>query len=140
VILLGAGGAARAVAYGCREAGAHVEVAARAPEAVAWTTARPWSALATLFADCDLVVDCTSAGLDRSRDAELATTLPLGALASRAWVATLVYGPRTILMERASERGHSTLDGRAMLVHQGARAFEIWTGVSAPIDVMTAAL
>ena len=78
VILLGAGGAARAVAYGCREAGAHVEVAARTPETVAWTTAQPWSALVTLFADCDLVVDCTSAGLDRSRDAELATTLPLG--------------------------------------------------------------
>ncbi|HEX7703249.1 MAG TPA: hypothetical protein VF403_21065, partial [Kofleriaceae bacterium] len=86
-----------------------------------------------------LIIDCTSAGLDRSRDEELALTLPLGLLARDATVATLVYS-RTILLERASEQGHSTLDGRAMLVHQGARAFTIWTGVPAPIDVMTAAI
>ncbi len=140
VVLLGAGGAARAVAYGCREAGADVAVAARRPAHVTWTRAHAWSELASMFASAALVVDCTSAGLDRARDAELVATLPLDALAPAARVATLVYHATTILLERAAARGHSTLDGRAMLVHQGARAFTLWTGVAAPLDAMTAAL
>jgi len=140
VVLLGAGGAARAVAYGCREAGAQVEVVARTPESVSWIRARPWNALEALFTATDLVVDCTSAGLDRERDAELVASLPLEGLAHRAWVATLVYHAKTIFIERAQALGHSTLDGRAMLVHQGARAFTLWTGVAAPLDVMAAAL
>jgi shikimate dehydrogenase len=135
VVLLGAGGAARAVAYGCREAGAHVDVAARTPANVAWTTARPWSELAALFAHAQLVVDCTNTGLG---DGEL--DVPLAALPATATVATLVYHARTKLLERASARGHSTLDGGAMLLHQGAHAFTLWTGVQAPIDVMAAAL
>jgi shikimate dehydrogenase len=140
VVVLGAGGAARAVAHGCREAGAEVEVVARAPAGVEWTRARAWSELAGLFARAALVVDCTSAGLDPARDAELVASLPLDALAADACVATLVYHTRTILLERASAGGHSTLDGRAMLVHQGARAFTLWTGVPAPVAVMAAAL
>jgi shikimate dehydrogenase len=44
------------------------------------------------------------------------------------------------LLERASALGHSILDGKAMLVHQGARAFQIWTGTHAPVDVMARAL
>jgi shikimate dehydrogenase len=135
VVVLGAGGAARAVAYGCREAGARVEVAARTPATVAWTTARAWSELAQLFADAQLVVDCTSTGLGGS-----ALDVPLDALAPAATVATLAYHARTDLLERASARGHSTLDGSAMLLHQGARAFTLWTGVQAPVDVMAAAL
>jgi shikimate dehydrogenase len=135
VVLLGAGGAARAVAYGCREAGAHVEIAARTPASVAWTTAAPWSALAGLFARAQLVVDCTSSGL-----ADEVLDVPLDALARSATVATLVYHARTDLLERASDRGHSTLDGGPMLLHQGARAFTLWTGVPAPLDVMAAAL
>ena len=136
VILLGAGGAARAVAYGCREAGARVDVAARTPNAA---STHEWNQLSSLFTTADLVVDCTSAGLDRSRDLELALTLPLGVLRPEARVATLVYAT-TNLLERAEQRGHSTFDGTAMLVHQGARAFTIWTGLAAPIDVMRAAL
>ncbi len=136
VVLLGAGGAARAVAYGCREAGAQVEVVARTPQVVSWTRARAWSSLEALFTATDLVVDCTSAGLDRERDAELVASLPFGALARRAWVATLVYHAPTLFLEHARARGHATFDGRGMLVHQGARAFTLWTGVAAPIDVM----
>ena len=135
VVLLGAGGAARAVAYGCREAGAIVEVAARTPATVAWVAARPWTALAGLFAHAQLVVDCTSAGLGSD-----ALDVPLDALPTTSPVATLVYHAKTDLLERASARGHSILDGAAMLLHQGARAFTLWTGVQAPLDAMAAAL
>jgi shikimate dehydrogenase len=140
-VLLGAGGAARAVAYGLREAGA-VEVIARRPSETSWTRAVEWTSqsLREAFARADLVVDCTPAGLDEVADTDFTSALPIEALAPNAWVATLVYHRRTALLERATERGHSTLDGRAMLVHQGARAFQIWTGQPAPIDVMTRAL
>ncbi len=143
-VLLGAGGAARAVAHGLREAGVPLgglTVIARRPDAVAWARAAPWAAaeLREAFAGADLVVDCTPAGLGAG-EAELVDSLPLDALPPAAWAATLVYHRPTIWLERARARGHSTVDGRAMLVHQGARAFTIWTGRPAPVDAMARAL
>ncbi len=138
VVLLGAGGAARAVAHGASEAGAIVDVIARTP--ATWTTSRPWADLRDAFARADLVVDCTPTGLDPELDAEFTAQLPLDVLAPSARVATLVYHRRTNLIERASARGHSTIDGRAMLVHQAARAFTIWTHLPAPLEVMSRAL
>ena len=141
IVLLGAGGAARGIAYGVRDAPA-LDVIARRPDEVTWARAWPWTSdkLRECFARADLVVDCTPTGLDPAADAALADSLPLDALPTAARVVTLVYHRRTNLLERASARGHATLDGRAMLVHQGARAFTIWTGRPAPIDVMTRAL
>lgn len=140
--ILGAGGAARSVAYGLRvaEAGA-IDVIARRPQQVAWTTARPWTTvdLRSIFARADLVVDATAMGLDDSDTTSL-DTLPLDALRNDAWISTLVYHRKTILLERASARGHPTLDGRGMLVHQGARAFAHWTGMLPPIQAMQRAL
>ncbi|HEY5943919.1 MAG TPA: shikimate dehydrogenase [Kofleriaceae bacterium] len=141
VILLGAGGAARAVAYGVRGARA-IEVIARKPGEVAWAPAWPWTGenLRDCFARADLVVDCTSACMDPATDVAFTESLPFDALPTGAWVSTLVYHRPTNLLERASSLGHSTLDGRAMLVHQGARAFTIWTQLPAPVAVMTRAL
>lgn len=138
VILLGAGGAARAVAYGLRDHA--VEVIARRP--VAWTAAQPWvpEVLAAAFATADLVVDCTPIGLGGPDEATLCDSLPIEALRGEAWLATLVYHRSTILLQRARARGHSTVDGRPMLVHQGARAFAIWTGLAAPVEAMRHAL
>lgn len=140
--LLGAGGAARAVAYGLASLGCEVTVIARRPEAVDWTRAAQWSdaELGAAFARSDLLVDATPIGLGGADEFALVNELPLATLPGAATVATLVYHRATLLAERARELGHSTLDGRAMLVHQGARAFAIWTGQQAPIDVMTQAL
>ncbi len=141
-VLLGAGGAARAVAYGLREARA-IEVVARRPSDVGWAPAWPWidEHVRDAFSRADLVVDCTPVGLapGAEEDAWLAA-LPLDALRPDAWIATLVYHRATRLVSAATGRGHRTLDGRAMLVHQAARAFELWTGTQAPLDVMAAAL
>jgi shikimate dehydrogenase len=138
-VLLGAGGAARAVAHALR-GGRAIEVVARRPEAVAWAVAWPWTDehLRECFARADLVVDCTSAGLDPARDAAFTAGLPLDVLRPGAWIGTLVYHRRTRLLDAAS--GHPTFDGRAMLVRQAARAFELWTHVPAPVDIMTRAL
>ena len=141
VVLLGAGGAARAVAWGVR-GGRAIEVVARKPAEVGWAPAWPWTDdnLRDAFARADLVVDCTSTGLDEATDAPFVESLPLDALRPSAWVATLVYHRRTELLQRASARGHSTLDGKMMLVHQGARAYTKWTGLPAPVEIMTRAL
>jgi shikimate dehydrogenase len=131
-VILGAGGAARAVAYGLR--GGHVAVVARRP--ATWITSHAWSELPHVLAHADLLVDCTSAGLDAAAELDV----PLSALPPGATVATLIYHHRTKLLERAAALGYSTLDGRGMLVHQGARAIAIWTGRAAPVDVMSRAL
>ncbi|MBZ0232606.1 MAG: shikimate dehydrogenase, partial [Deltaproteobacteria bacterium] len=113
---------------------------ARRPEAVGWCNAAPWSELATLLDGAALLVDCTSAGLTAEADVALADTVPLDRLGSTAAVATLVYHRTTELLRRAAARGLVTTDGAGMLLHQGARAFTLWTGRPAPIDVMRAAL
>ena len=131
-VLLGAGGAARAVAHGLTD----FEVVAR--REVDWIVATPWEEIDDAFARADLVVDCTSMAIGSTDDD--AHRLPLEALRPTAWVASLVYHRKASLLARAEARGHRILDGRAMLVHQGARAFHIWTGRPAPVDAMRRAL
>ena len=138
IAILGGGGAARAVAHALR---AHrLAIISRSP--VDWARAHAWTPeqLAESFAIADLVVDCTPIGLGGPDEATLVGALPLQALREGAWVATLVYHRSTILLERAAALGHPVVDGRAMLVHQGARAFTIWTGIAAPVDAMRRAL
>lgn len=139
-VLLGGGGAARAVAAGLTDAGAAVTVVARRPDAVAWCTAAAWSELPSLLDGAALLVDCTSAGLAAETDTALAESVPLERLPSTAAVATLVYHRATELCRRAADRGLVTMDGKGMLLHQGVRAFTLWTGRTAPVEVMRAAL
>jgi shikimate dehydrogenase len=140
-LLLGAGGAARAVEAGLVDAGvADVRVVARHPDRVAWTRALPWTALEDAFSTADLVVDCTPAALDPESDREVTATLPVDALARDAAVCSLVYHRRPLLLERAAARGLVTLDGKGMLLHQGVRAFTLWLGRDAPVEAMRLAL
>jgi shikimate dehydrogenase len=137
-VVLGAGGAARAIHHALPDA----LVIARRPDAIAWTAARPWTdaELRAAFARADLIVDCTPTGLDPAADLAFADVLPLATLPQHAWVATLIYHRATRLLERARARGLRTLDGRGMLVHQAARAFAIWTQREPPIAIMRRAL
>ena len=146
-VLLGAGGAARAVAIALRDAGAAaVDLVARTPGAVGWSAARPWTAatLAALLPGCDLLVDCTPVALGRAQgdqSAALPAAVAVDLLPAGAAVCALSYGaPGSALVAAARARDLATMDGAAMLVHQGARAFTLWTGRSAPIDAMSAAL
>lgn len=145
VCILGVGGAARAVAFGLR--GARIQLVARNPDRAAWVEAmhmgmvvRPWSEVRDALATADLVVDTTPIGLAHHDEAALTDTIPLDAVRRDTWVTTLVYHRPTLLLERARNRGNPTLDGRGMLVHQGARAFEIWTSLQPPVDAMRQAL
>jgi shikimate dehydrogenase len=142
VAIVGAGGAARAVILALADAGcaelivvnrtvSTAEVAAGLAGSVG-RAGRPADVAAA-----DLVVNATPLGMG---DAD-ALPLDPAHLESRQVVADLVYQPRrTPLLEAAAARGCQTVDGLGMLVHQGAKQFELWTGVEAPRDVMRAAV
>jgi shikimate dehydrogenase len=147
-VVLGAGGVSRAVALALARAGASVRVAARRPDAARecaalgdGITAVDWPGAAEAVRECRLVVNGTPIGMAaRGADpaAELAELPFSGAdLGPEHVVADLVYLPRrTPLLELAASRGAQTVEGIGMLVHQGAIAFERWTGVTAPVAVM----
>ncbi|MCP4444041.1 MAG: shikimate dehydrogenase [Myxococcales bacterium] len=139
VVLLGGGGAARAVAVGVAEAGAtSVKVVARTPSKVGWTDAESWTSekLEQLLASCDLLIDCTSLGLSAENEKLAPCPMPLKRLPKDAIVSSLIYHRKTALIAEAGALGLATVDGSGMLLHQGAIAFEIWTGCKAPIDLM----
>lgn len=147
VVLLGAGGAARAVAAGMHDAGASaVTVVARTPSKAAWADtyggASAWTAesMPSLLGACDLLVDCTPVALTESGDLAYPAEVDVGLLPSGCVVASLIYHRKPGLLAAAESRGLETLDGAGMLVHQGARAFELWTGMAAPIDAMWRAM
>lgn len=142
-VLLGAGGAARAVHAGLRSCGAaRIDVVARRPHAVDWVAATPWTPthLSNLAATCDLLVDCTPLALAPESEAVLTAAMPLHRLPAHALVASLVYHRRLALLEHARTRGLRTMDGAGMLVYQGARAFALWTGSEPPVAAMKAAM
>jgi shikimate dehydrogenase len=155
VAVIGAGGAARAGVVGLAEAGsAHITVLARRPEQAETLVAEladhagcPLHADALgnaeqSFSDATLVVQATSATLGSNPGAdEFAASLPIEALPADAAVVDMVYEPlETTVLARAKSRGLTVVDGLGMLLHQGAIAFEMWTGLRPPLDVMRAAL
>ncbi len=139
-VLLGGGGAARAVAAGLQQQHADVTVVARSPAKVSWAAAQPWTtaSLAAQLPACDLLIDCTSAALG-PREAALPAAIPLELVPDTAVVASLVYHRVPALLAAAAARGLRTVDGAGMLVHQGAQAFSLWTGRPAPLSAMWSA-
>ncbi len=142
-LVLGAGGAARAVVYALLNAGA-AEVAvwnrtphrahALADELGAHHVERPTPA--------DLLVNCTSVGLDpHTTEHDALRALGLVEYDAPATVVDLVYGAaRTPLTRWAERAGAHVVDGLEVLVWQGARSLERWTGRSVPVDAMQRAL
>lgn len=155
VVVLGAGGAARAAVVGLSNAGAdEITVLSRRPEQSEALTkslaqhvscnldAAPLSEASWYFETATLVVQATSATLESNPGAiEFAASLPIEALPPEAAVVDMVYKPlKTSVLARAEERGLTIVDGLGMLLHQGAIAFEMWTGFEPPLDVMRSAL
>src|SRR5262245_15077988 len=142
-VIVGAGGSARAVAValhgaGCRRLVIANRTAARAAALVdhlrrlgaTGATASPLRALARgdALEGADLVINTTPVGL-----ASGTVAVRHGAVRRGCVFVDLVYGSRpTPFLVRAARAGHRTLDGSAMLLHQGALAFESWTGRRAP--------
>jgi shikimate dehydrogenase len=137
VVVLGAGGTARAVVWGARCRGARVAVLNRTrvrAEALAEELgAERAGALEDLSGlPCDVLVNTTSVGLRSDASPVPSSAIPVGAV-----VLDAVYDPpRTRLLRDAEARGARTIGGKWMLVHQAAEQIRLWSGREAPIEVM----
>jgi len=133
-LVLGAGGASRAVVFGLIERGIkRVHLANRTLERAGALADRfganvlpvAWDAVADLLPRAKLLVNTTSLGMHGQPPLALDT----GLLPSHAVVADLVYVPlQTPLLAAARARGLKTADGLGMLLHQAVRGFELWFG------------
>ena len=144
-VVLGAGGAARAVVLALADAGAASigvvnRTAARAEAAASLAGARGAVVSPDAVAEADLVVNATSIGMADTGGGPADVPIDPALLGAGQVVAELIYHPaRTTLMEAAEAAGCRTSNGLSMLVHQAAIAFESWTGLAAPVEAMTAA-
>jgi len=142
VLVIGAGGAARAVGFGLIEAGAkvlvHNRTEAKGLELAHQLGGTHVSSDGLDAIRADALINTTSVGMAPHVDAipidpELLPQFPV--------VMDIVYAPLTTrLLHEASVRGCRTIDGLQMLLHQGAAQFTLWTGQEAPLTVMRQAL
>lgn len=143
-VVIGAGGAARAVICGLADAGAtDVAVLNRSRESaeravdLAGSVARLGSEAD--LAEADLVVNATPVGMEGALGDEI--PIPVDAIGPGQLVIDLIYHPsRTALLQQCAALGADTANGLGMLTHQAAEQVEIWTGMRPPIDVMQAAV
>jgi shikimate dehydrogenase len=143
VLLVGAGGAARAIAFGLRERGSHATIANRdavKAEALARDTghaAAPFDETARA-GEYDIVVNATTLG---QADVGADGPIPVGVLRAGQVVMDIVYKPaKTRLVLEAAERGAVAVHGGRMLLYQAAAQFELYTSRRAPLDAMDEAL
>jgi shikimate dehydrogenase len=135
-LVLGAGGAARAVVWALAEHGAADVAIWNRTTATARELAAEFGVRAVESPEpADLIVNTTSVGLDAADDLG---ALPLAGLEGASLVCDLVYraGGPTPFAEWGSRAGARVVEGLEILVRQGALSFELWTGREAPLDTM----
>ncbi|HIE32412.1 MAG TPA: shikimate dehydrogenase [Methanosarcinales archaeon] len=157
VMIIGAGGAARAIAFQLAYSGGRIVIANRTldrAERLAHDVGMGLSELGKTLstsiksigldmieseiADADILINATSVGMHPDIDA---IPIPPDLLRPELVVFDIVYNPRyTKLLSESEKRGAITIDGVQMLVHQGAEAFFIWTGRAPPEGVMREAV
>jgi shikimate dehydrogenase len=136
-LVLGAGGSARAAAHALRSVGASVAVWNRTPGRARRLAGELGVAAVDSPVAAEVLVNCTAAGMQDRPDAFKEMPLTADDLGEYACVVDLVYRDGgTELLRQAERRGCRCVDGLEILVRQGARSFQIWTGRSAPLDVM----
>jgi len=150
VVILGAGGASRAISFSLADRGAHLVILNRALELdwaeelasrISQTSTREVEALelnrenlARVLDRADIVVNATSVGMTPNI---YETPVTSDLLKPGLIVFDIVYNPiKTRLLREAEAAGAKTISGLDMLVWQGALAFEKWTGLKAPIELM----
>lgn len=133
VVILGAGGAARAAVAALGQARS-ITLLSRRPK----VTKNTWSRNIQIdridrFAEypCDLLINATPAGMSPNED-----QCPISGPISATTVFDMVYNPiETLLLKKAADQGKQTISGTKMFIAQAARQFEIWTGKRAPEEV-----
>lgn len=161
VVVLGNGGAARAIVAGCHQLGCdkiHVfgrDVAKLNEWKSSWqdiklrvtncdtptsmmTQTHLWDELTT-FIDRDnlLIVNCTPIGMSPQIEDSPISAEMLQKVGANSIAYDLIYTPRpTKFLQLAADQGMMAIDGTEMLIHQGAIAFELWLQKSAPVEMM----
>jgi shikimate dehydrogenase len=161
VVMLGAGGVARAVSFALLQrkiatlaitdgvferasvlaedlVGHSGDASSRSKDSEPSVSAFEWQNLgsARTLAGCDLIVHCTTIGMKDSPQ-EGQSPLRLEVIPKDVLVYDVVYNPSlTPLLRLAQEAGADTLGGLTMLVYQGAASFKLWLGKEAPVDIM----
>lgn len=148
IVLVGAGGAARALAFTFANYIKELVILNRTEEkssSLAKLISKNYSLkvrglklneenLALELKDADILVNATSVGMYPNTEE---TLIPKELIKPKMVVFDIIYKPlKTKLLRDAKLRGAKVVDGLAMLIHQAAKAFEVWTGLSPPIDVM----
>lgn len=152
-LILGNGGAARAVVAGCAKLDcAEIHVAGRNQIKLqqflnSWDDlpinlqVHGWEEMLLLIPQATLVVNTTPIGMYPHIESSPLSTNQMAQLPSKAIVYDLIYIPQpTQFLRQAEKLGIITIDGLEMLVHQGAAALQIWLQQSVPIDIMRQAL
>ncbi len=155
VVILGNGGAARAVVAGCAQLGcANISVVGRDAQKLAtflhsWggsslaakLQVHPWSALPKLLPDAALLVNTTPLGMSPHTERSPLSPDETSYLLPNLIAYDLIYTPsETVFLQQATERGAIAINGLEMLVQQGAAALEIWLQQPVPVDVMQRSL
>ncbi len=152
LVILGAGGAARAIAVEAALAGASkITIVNRSRERGEELTKLlkerthvqaeyvKWDGALKVPADTDIIIQATSIGLYPNVSEKPA--LDYDTITDKMVASDVVFNdPNTLFLQEAAARGAKTINGLGMLVNQGARNFTLWTGVDAPVDVMTETL
>ena len=147
LVLLGAGGAAKAIAYQAAQDAEELVILNRTEEKAKKLAASvncfeaktsgqllSLSSLKDELANADILVNATSVGMHPNCDS---SPVPKGLLRSGLSVMDIVYNPlNTKLLKDAKDAGAKAISGVEMLIYQGAVAFEIWTNCPAPVEVM----
>lgn len=147
VLILGAGGAARAVVCGLLSHGTkQVSIAARSIDKAAKFVSSFESdrllgisltdeQFTSVLFESDIIINTTPIGMSPLIDDE--PSLDWSKVKQKVVVCDLIYNPlRTKFLARAAALGHVTISGDGMLAEQGALAFELWTGKTAPRNIM----
>lgn len=152
ICILGAGGAARAIAVECALAGAETITLINRTRKRAEDLAKvlreytipeivvlPWKSGQAIPERTDILINATSIGL--APDAEAKPDIAYDSITSDMVVSDVVFNPAdTRFLQEARARGAKTIDGLGMLACQGALNFTLWTGVEAPLELMQATL
>jgi shikimate dehydrogenase len=148
VLLLGAGGAARAIAFELAKDGAKVTIANRTIDRaealvkdvikIGKAKASGFEDLKDLISDSDILINSTSVGMYPKISETIVTSVMMH---KDLVVFDIVYNPQnTLLLKEAKKAGATTIDGVMMLVFQGVESFKIWTGRTPPVDIMEKAV
>ena len=144
VVLLGAGGAARAITFALIDAGAEIVILNRTEEAArvlakaAQTRAGSFAMLEQEIQDASVVINATPVGMTPN---ERESPVKSGLLSSEMVVMDIVSAPKeTLLLREAKARGCKIVYGERMLFWQGALKFKLYTGLEPPVEVMEKAL